>query len=348
MTRTESAEPNASAADKAHPTPQPTAASPTSPPTVAPTPRAPAPAKAAPAPALSTAAPAPPPSSPAPTGGSVKRAASKSRSTERRDSGTSTAGLNFTLTKLAESDQHYASLAKWLTKGDAKVFVKGIKRVTHPELWANYKNYRDSVMKGLGREKLDACYVEQWLWHGTSNNNLNSLLNTGWQTTHSRYSRSFYGPGSYFAADPKLSHFYLDNHRSKTLDKTIILARVVTGKMCAKSQICTNNCTVKEWIAKVMDPKNLAPPKGYNSIYNDPMKDKTSGTGTEAIMFGKYFAYPAYLITFNAPEWSSINPYKVRKGYANVFSLDSLSPVSTCPKIASLPGGKNLGNHCPY
>jgi len=247
------------------------------------------------------------------------------------------------------NDTTYSQLANWVTRGDSRVTVVRIRKIENPGLFAAYESNRVDAQKRLGRQGGDPCYVEQWLWLGTKPQAMNSILTNGWDSTHARGGKNaFYGLGTYFAPDPKFAHYFVgQRRRNQTAIKTLILARVLTGKMCSKPQICMASCSDAQWETVTSMQKHRQAPAGFESVYNDPMKNQKDGLGTEVISYGKQWAFPAYVFEIIAPLWAEADPYKNRKGFLQIFSTVNTSPFKTCPEMNNLAGGPNTGTACP-
>lgn len=245
------------------------------------------------------------------------------------------------------SDPTYSHLAHWLTKGDGDVTVQKITSIDNPGLMAQYEGARTLALWQLGRQNMDSCYVETWLWHATTEAVVSEILETGWNNAFASMKRNWYGAGSYFAPDARLAHFFSPNHRNEMGVKKLILARAVTGRSCSKHQVCTSLCSEGQWKDALTSPKNRFAPPGFHSVTNFPVMKY--GANTEVIIYENTRVYPAYVFEFTAPEWSKLNPYINRNGLSTIADIDNLTPFGACNSNQGkpLPGGQNTGNTCP-
>eukprot|EP00961_Rhodomonas_salina_P269188 3637399-Rhodomonas_salina.2 len=101
-------------------------------------------------------------------------------------------------------------------------------------LFKQYTVQRDHVALENGGD----CN-ERWLWHGCRKAAQEEILRAGFMLQKGNLKHQYYGRGTYFAPDPRLSHSYaVKNADHASAQKTqLILSRVACGRMVEKEPL---------------------------------------------------------------------------------------------------------------
>lgn len=134
------------------------------------------------------------------------------------------------LIDLAISSQEYKTVLQLLTnKGLGANLLKkviSIHRIQNRHLYVQYKSFK------LELEKLyQNAQIEHTLFHGTSEDSVESIWKTGFNRSYAGKNATAFGKGVYFARDSSYSHGYTDKRHG--LQKGhMFIAKVLVGKTC--------------------------------------------------------------------------------------------------------------------
>ena len=111
--------------------------------------------------------------------------------------------------------------------------------------------------------------------------------------------------GIYFAPDARLSDFFIRSARGSSGEKKMILAKVACGSIGELDAI-SHWWPAEKKQAALRQTENRNPPAGHTSA--------TGRNHTEVVVYGNYYAYPEYVITYKL-AWQLPDPYQQGKGY---------------------------------
>merc|ERR1719446_375537 len=111
-----------------------------------------------------------------------------------------------------------------------------------------------------------------------------------------------YGAGLYFAPDPRLAHYFVEENRGKVGQVSkLMLVRVAAGKTGEKKELGWSGTSTTAWLQTLSKAENRQPPDGFDSA--------TSTSHTEVITFQDNTAYPAYVFEYQADMLKDVDPY---------------------------------------
>lgn len=148
-----------------------------------------------------------------------------------------------------------------------------IERIQNETLWKNYMNQKAHLEK-----KNKHTNNEKQLFHGTSADNIDKIIERGFNRSFAGMHGAMYGNGVYFAVDPTYSangYSKPDQHGHKRM----YLARVLVGEFTTGK------------------PGLLTPPD-KNSTSTEQYDSVSDRGQTMFVIFHDDYAYPEYLITF--------------------------------------------------
>lgn len=209
--------------------------------------------------------------------------------------------------------------------------LRKISSIANPALWHKYDGNLRGMQAANRSEYSNPCDAERWLWHGTSAGTLGFVLRGGFKTAHSSMEYNVYGAGLYFAPDPRLAHFFVEENRGKkAVVYKVMLVRVAAGKVKEKDDLGWSGLSTKAWMQKLSKPENRDAPAGSNSV--------TSKSHTEVVTFQDNTAYPAYVFEYTADALMNVDPYtniqfKKRLGILEDVTQD---PLCQCPSSTAL------------
>ena len=111
--------------------------------------------------------------------------------------------------------------------------------------------------------------------------------------------------GIYFAPDARLSDFFIRSARGSSGQKKMILAKVACGSIGERDAI-SHWWPAEKKQAALRQTENRNPPAGHTSA--------TGRNHTEVVVYGNYYAYPEYVITYKL-ALELPDPYHQGKGY---------------------------------
>jgi hypothetical protein len=162
------------------------------------------------------------------------------------------------------SEKLYDEISARVRKSYPNSCIVWIEENINPALRANYERLRDEISARVPDSK------EVQFFHGTKEENINSILAGGFDATLNK--TSAYGKGTYFARDAMYSYSYM--HPGKEQISYMFLCDVVLGK-------------------PTLGQANTQIPKGYDSFV-DRLQDPS-------IVVTPYDAgaFPRYIIAFH-------------------------------------------------
>ncbi|KAK5620550.1 hypothetical protein CRENBAI_022279 [Crenichthys baileyi] len=166
---------------------------------------------------------------------------------------------------------------QFISTAQNKIIVK-IERLQNVHLRRAYEMEKKHISE---KNKNDGGAGEKLLYHGTSQENLNSIKTKGFNRSFSGKHATLYGHGTYFAVNASYSVSYSNPAADGT--QTMFVARVLTGRY-----------TPGRSDMRVPPPRNSQQPHDrYNSLV-DRMDNPAI-----FVVFHDSQAYPDYLITFH-------------------------------------------------
>ena len=150
-------------------------------------------------------------------------------------------------------------------------------------------------------------------------------LARGFNTAYVSLENNVYGVGIYFSPDVRLSNFFIRSTRGASGDKKIILAKVICGSIGERDAI-SHRWPAHKRQAALRDPVNRTAPAGHTSA--------TGRNHTEVVVYGNYYAYPAYVVTYKLSQVLP-DPYQQGKGY--LICYDDVDPQLRRHQASSLP-----------
>eukprot|EP00438_Fugacium_kawagutii_P028254 Skav200127 [mRNA] locus=scaffold3069:139020:140877:+ [translate_table: standard] len=123
-----------------------------------------------------------------------------------------------------------------------------------------------------------------------------------------------YGVGNYFAADLRLSLWFIRGQPD--FPKKIILCQVACGRIGERERLFPNRVSRQQWLDALRRPQNKLPPKGCQSA--------TSRQRKELVVYKHNHAYPAYKITLR-------HAHRPRNPYASPALLKELRGLEEVP-----------------
>ncbi|UJR17483.1 hypothetical protein I4U23_004378 [Adineta vaga] len=157
---------------------------------------------------------------------------------------------NAVLVPLPESTALYKSLVQQMTSSISKsVQVISIEQIRNPLVEDAYISMKQLIQK----QRADQNPNERELFHGTSGEAIDGILNDGYDNRYwgTKYSKGNWGYGAYFAENPLLSHAFTSPDPT---DQTRVMYynKVLLGN---------------EWILEKVDKDLMSTPKGYHSTH---------------------------------------------------------------------------------
>eukprot|EP00438_Fugacium_kawagutii_P028255 Skav200128 [mRNA] locus=scaffold3069:149668:151019:+ [translate_table: standard] len=186
------------------------------------------------------------------------------------------------LHEVHENSDEWRVIEKHLWQlGGSEVEGLRILKIERNENWHLYSQYR-SYRNGLEEEG-----NEKYLFHGSPTATKEILdEGQGLDTAYASQEFNVYGVGNYFAADLRLSLWFIREQPGPT--REIILCRVACGRIGERERVVPNGASRQQWIDALRQPQNKLPPKDCNSA--------TSRHRKELVVYKQNHAYPAYKI----------------------------------------------------
>ncbi|XP_029939956.1 protein mono-ADP-ribosyltransferase PARP15-like [Salarias fasciatus] len=182
-------------------------------------------------------------------------------------------GENLKVVPLQPSSSEYRTVLDSFKRTANNTVIK-IERLQNVHLRRTYrvqKQYVSEKNKGQGT-------IERRLFHGTSPETCDSIMNHGFNRSFSGINGTSYGQGTYFTANATYSVFYARPGADGS--QTMFLARVLTG--CYTQGNGSMRC----------------PPSRSSRDLYDSVVDRTDNPSM-FVVFNDNQAYPDYLITFS-------------------------------------------------
>ncbi|CAE7205889.1 Parp14, partial [Symbiodinium necroappetens] len=178
------------------------------------------------------------------------------------------------------------------TLGGSEVQDLQILRIERNENWHLYSQYA-SYRNGLEKQN------EMYLFRG-SPDTTNQIMDDGkgFDTAYASQEFNAYGVGNYFAADLRLSLFFIREQPGR--ERQVMLCRVACGKIGTRDRVLLQGATAQDWRAALIRPENKQAPDGCQSA--------TSRHRRELVVYKQNHAHPAYKITLLYTE-PIRNPY---------------------------------------
>ncbi|XP_032439355.1 protein mono-ADP-ribosyltransferase PARP14-like [Xiphophorus hellerii] len=177
---------------------------------------------------------------------------------------------------LDPSSAEYRTVQQAFNKTAQNTIVK-IKRLQNVHLRRTYEMQKKHISE---KNKNEGGVVERLLYHGTSQENLNSIKTKGFNRSFSGKNATAYGQGTYFAVNASYSVGYSKPAADGT--QTMFVARVLTGLF-----------TLGRNDMRMPPPRNSQQPDDrYDSLVD------SINNPTMFVVFHDNQAYPDYLITF--------------------------------------------------
>eukprot|EP00438_Fugacium_kawagutii_P028252 Skav200125 [mRNA] locus=scaffold3069:119200:121740:+ [translate_table: standard] len=208
------------------------------------------------------------------------------------------------LHEVHENSDEWRVIEKHLWQlGGSEVEGLRILKIERNENWHLYSQYR-SYRNGLEQEG-----NEKYLFHGSPTATYEIMdEGQGLDTAYASQARptqqnsfeefNVYGVGNYFAADLRLSLWFIRGQPGFT--QKIILCQVACGRIGERERVVPKRVSRHQWIDALARPQNKLPPKGCQSA--------TSRHRKELVVYKHNHAYPAYKITLRHAH-SARNPY---------------------------------------
>lgn len=182
------------------------------------------------------------------------------------------------MVSLEPSSAEYRTVKEAFKRTVTKTVMK-IERLQNIHLRRTYEAQKKHISDKNARE---GGAGEKLLYHGTTQENCNSIMNTGFNRRFAGQNATVYGIGTYFAVNASYSANPIYSKPAADGSQLMFIARVLTG-IYTQGQSNMN----------VPPPRNsLQPHDRYDSVV-----DKTDNPNMY-VVFHDNQAYPDYLITF--------------------------------------------------
>ncbi|WAR21749.1 PAR14-like protein [Mya arenaria] len=189
---------------------------------------------------------------------------------------------NLLVYKMALADQEYTDIAwKFYASSGADFTIHAIEKVQNKSLWLQY----EAKKKQLEGQNPAGTKNEQFLWHGTSEDTVDSVNAHGFNRSYCGKNATVYGDGVYFAVQASYSCHNTYSRPGTQGIKRVYYCAVLTGVFTSGTQ------------GMRVQPPNLN--VGKNALY-DSVVDNTANPGMY-IIFNDTQAYPIYIVTFKSP-----------------------------------------------
>uniref|UniRef100_A0A6F9DML3 Poly [ADP-ribose] polymerase n=1 Tax=Phallusia mammillata TaxID=59560 RepID=A0A6F9DML3_9ASCI len=173
--------------------------------------------------------------------------------------------------------EEFASVERKLRASNPSIqMIIKVERIQNPPLYEQYQLKK----KDVARHMITKHPVERELFHGTSEEDANSICAHGFDRGFAGKHATLYGKGSYFSTD---SSFAAQYARPSGHLYHMFLANVITGDYCKGN------------------PSLMAPPAkvasgNANKVYDSVVNDMSSPS--IFVVFKDSSVYPTYLIVF--------------------------------------------------
>ena len=160
-----------------------------------------------------------------------------------------------------------------------------IERVQNIELWNSYEAY----MRNMVFERLHSEPAERMLFHGTREDNIDSIVQNNFNRDYAGANATRYGKGCYFAAHSEYSADKRQDKREKyspenaKKEKFMFLCRVMVGDFCVGRE-------------NAKGPDKVDPDNSYSRLYDTTVDNKDKPT--IFVTYNDAQVYPEYIITF--------------------------------------------------
>ncbi|XP_073701160.1 protein mono-ADP-ribosyltransferase PARP14-like [Garra rufa] len=153
--------------------------------------------------------------------------------------------------------------------------VLKIERIQNPGMWKNYQNNKSIMEKKNGHQN-----NEKRLFHGTSEQTISHIENSGFNRSYTGQNAEVYGNGTYFALKASYSSQSTYSVPNAQEHKHMYLCRVLTGDFTTGAQ------------GLIVPPAKNVNCDPYDTVVDNPIAP------TIFVVFRDDNAYPEYLITF--------------------------------------------------
>ncbi|XP_052771698.1 protein mono-ADP-ribosyltransferase PARP14-like [Mya arenaria] len=186
---------------------------------------------------------------------------------------------NLLVYKLAPADKEYTDLSgRFHASSGGGYTIHSIEKVQNKSLWLQY----EAKKKQLEGQNPAGTKNEQFLWHGTSEDTVDSVNAHGFNRSYCGKNATAFGDGVYFAVNANYSCSDTYSRPGAQGLKKMYYCAVLTGEfILGKSGM------------RVQPPKTNA---GKNALY-DSVVNNVAGPAMY-IIFNDTQAYPLYIITF--------------------------------------------------
>ncbi|XP_052771703.1 protein mono-ADP-ribosyltransferase PARP14-like [Mya arenaria] len=186
---------------------------------------------------------------------------------------------NLLVYKLAPADKEHTDLSGTFNASSGGGYtIHSIEKVQNKSLWLQY----EAKKKQLEGQNPAGTKNEQLLWHGTSEDTVDSVNAHGFNRSYCGRNATYFGDGVYFAVNASYSCQDIYSRPSAQGLKKIYYCAVLTGEfILGKAGM------------RVQPPK---PNAGKNALY-DSVVNNVAGPAMY-IIFNDTQAYPLYIITF--------------------------------------------------
>ncbi|CAB1451420.1 unnamed protein product [Pleuronectes platessa] len=187
------------------------------------------------------------------------------------------AGEDMKVVTLQESSPEYRSVEQAFRRTVPMSRIK-IKRLQNVHLRRAYEAQKKHISDKNAHE---GTTVEKVLYHGTTQDNCDAIMKTGFNRRFAGQNATVYGEGTYFAVNASYSAQHIYARPTVEGSQRIFVARVLTGIY-----------TVGRFDMKVPPPRDiLLPHDRYDSVV-----DRMNNPSIH-VVFHDDQAYPDYLIT---------------------------------------------------
>ncbi|XP_029381987.1 protein mono-ADP-ribosyltransferase PARP14-like isoform X2 [Echeneis naucrates] len=187
------------------------------------------------------------------------------------------AGENMKVVVLDPSSAEYRTVKEAFKRTAAKTVIR-IERLQNIHLRRGYEVQKKQISDKTGRNSAG----EKLLYHGTTQDNCDSIMKTGFNRSFAGQNATAYGDGTYFAVDASYSANTVYSKPAADGSQMMFVARVLTGLY-----------TVGKYGMKAPPAFNSQQPHDrYDSVVDNTQKPSMY------VAFHDHQAYPDYLITF--------------------------------------------------
>ncbi|XP_052770988.1 protein mono-ADP-ribosyltransferase PARP14-like [Mya arenaria] len=189
---------------------------------------------------------------------------------------------NLLVYKMVPTDQEYTDIAgKFSASSGAGFTIHAIEKVQNKSLWLQY----EAKKKQLEGQNPPGTKNEQFLWHGTSEDTVDSVNAHGFNRSYCGKNATAYGDGVYFAVQASYSCSNTYSRPGTQGFKRVYYCAVLTGVF-----------DLGKGGMRVPPPN----PKGGKNALFDSVVNNVANPGMY-IIFNDTQAYPLYIVTFKSP-----------------------------------------------